>query len=114
MLTSGDVVDLGLGVPEGREAGFRHPAVVLTAQDVLDAGPNVIHVAPVTSTVRGSPSELAIDPDAANGLERRSAVQVQHLRSVSTGRVIEVRGNVGTQALAQAREIVAVLLDLPV
>ncbi len=31
MPTSGDVVDLDLGAPEGREAGFRHPAVVVTA-----------------------------------------------------------------------------------
>ena len=27
MPTSGDVVDLDLGLPAGREAGFRHPAV---------------------------------------------------------------------------------------
>ena len=37
MLTSGDVVDLDLGTPVGREAGFRHPAVVVTAQRILDA-----------------------------------------------------------------------------
>lgn len=29
MLTSGDVVDLDLGLPSGREAGFRHPAIVV-------------------------------------------------------------------------------------
>lgn len=39
MLTSGDVVELDLGAPEGREAGFRHPAIVVTAQGVLDADP---------------------------------------------------------------------------
>ena len=37
MPISGDVVDLDLGVPEGREAGFGHPAVVVTAQRILDA-----------------------------------------------------------------------------
>ena len=52
MPTSGDVVDLDLGVPEGREAGFRHQAVVVTAQRILDANPSVIHVVPLTSTIR--------------------------------------------------------------
>lgn len=72
MLTSGDVIDLDLGVPEGREAGFRHPAVLLTAQRILDAGPSVVHVVPLTSTIRGFHSEVAIPPDPANGLERVS------------------------------------------
>ena len=53
MLTSGDVVDLDLGTPAGREAGFRHPAVVVTAQRVLDAEPSVVQVVPLTTTVRG-------------------------------------------------------------
>jgi len=44
MPTSGDVVDLDLVVPEGREAGFVHPAVLMTAQRVLDANPSVVHV----------------------------------------------------------------------
>ena len=51
MPTSGDVVDLDLGVPEGREAGFRHPAILVTAQRVLDADPTVVHVLPLTTTI---------------------------------------------------------------
>ena len=64
MLTSGDVVDLDLGVPTGTEAGFRHPVVVVTAQRVLDAAPTVVQVVPLTSKVRGFASEIEIDPDA--------------------------------------------------
>ena len=52
MPTSGDVVDLELGVPEGREAGFRHPAVLVTAQRILDESPSVVHVVPLTTTIR--------------------------------------------------------------
>ena len=37
MPASGDVVDLELGTPEGREAGFSHKAVLVTAQRILDA-----------------------------------------------------------------------------
>jgi mRNA interferase MazF len=112
MLTSGDVVDLDLGTPEGREAGFRHPAVVVTAQRILDAAPSVVQVVPLTSSIRPCGAEVAIVPDAGNGLERRSAAQCQHLRAVSPARVREVRGNVGSVVLAQVRETIAVIIDL--
>ena len=112
MLTSGDVVDLDLGPPTGREAGFRHPAVVVTAQRVLDAGPSVVQVVPLTTTVREFASEVVIDPDAANGLSARSAAQCQHVRAVSTARTDDVRGNVGALELRQIREILGTLLDI--
>ena len=113
MPTSGDVVDLDLGVPEGREAGFVHPGVLVTAQRVLDAVPSVVHVVPLTSTIRRFDSEIVIDPDAASGLQGTSAAQCQHLRAVSPGRISAIRGNVGPAVLAQLRETIALLLDLP-
>jgi mRNA interferase MazF len=113
MRTSGDVVDLDLGLPEGREAGFTRPGVLVTAQRILDAEPSVVHVVPLTSTVRGFHSEPIIEPDRANGLETVSAAQCQHLRAVSPARIAGVRGNVGPAVLAQIRETISVLLDLP-
>ncbi|MDQ3738179.1 MAG: type II toxin-antitoxin system PemK/MazF family toxin [Actinomycetota bacterium] len=113
MLTSGDVVDLDLGPPEGREAGYRHPTVVVTAQRILDADPSVLQVVPLTSTIRSFGSEVPITPDDTNGLDGVSAAQCQHLRSVSHGRVLSVRGNVGTVTLMQIRETIAVVLDIP-
>ncbi len=113
MPTSGDVVDLDLGAPKGREAGFRHPAVLVTAQRILNAGPSVVHVIPLTTTVRRFDSEVVIEPDQANGLAAPSAGQCQHVRAVSTSRIVATRGNVGPAALAQLREAIAAILDLP-
>ena len=113
MPTSGDVVDLELGVPQGREAGFHHPAVVVTAQRVLDASPSVIQVVPLTTTIRRFGSEVLIEPDPENGLGQPSAAQCQHLRAVSVTRVRSTRGNVGAAALAQVRDTIALILDLP-
>jgi mRNA interferase MazF len=113
MPTSGDVVDLNLGVPEGLEAGFQHPAVLVTAQRILDAHPSVVQVVPLTTTIRRFHSEIMIEPDDANGLVEVSAAQCQHIRAVSPGRIINIRGNVGAALLAQLRETVAVILDLP-
>lgn len=111
--TSDDVVDLDPGAPEGREAGVHQSVVVVTAQRILDASPSAIHVVPLTSTIRQSHSEIVLAPDESNGLGAASAAQCQHVRSVSPRRILEVRGNVGAAALAQIRETIAVLLDLP-
>lgn len=113
MLTSGDVVDLDLGLPSGREAGFRHPAIVVTAQRILDAAPSVVHVVPLTSTLREFGSEVRLDSDPGTGLDRPSAAQCQHLRAVSTSRVERVLGNVGPVRLARVRDLVGVILDIP-
>jgi mRNA interferase MazF len=112
MLTSGDVVDLDLGAPTGREAGFRHPAVVVTAQRILDAEPSVVQVVPLTTTVRSFASEVPIEPDPTNGLDAPSAAQCQHIRAVSTTRTDTVRGNVGAVDLHQIRELLGTLLDI--
>jgi len=112
MLTSGDVVDLDLGSPRGREAGLRRPVVVVTAQEILDESANVVQVVPLTSTVRPFGSEVQIQADENNGLEAGSAAQCQHIMSVSVDRVESVRGNVGVVALTEIRDVLGLILDI--
>lgn len=85
----------------------------MTGQRILDANPSVVHVVPLTSAVRRFHSEVVIEPDLANGLSGISAAQCQHLRAVSPGRIVTEHGNVGPTVLAQIRETIALLLDLP-
>jgi mRNA interferase MazF len=113
MPTSGDVVEVDPGAPAGREAGLRHPAVLVTAQPILNASPSVVHVVPLTTTIRGFQSEVLIEPDRTNGLGALSAAQCQHLRAISTRRIVARRGTVGAGVLVQLRETIAVILDLP-
>ncbi len=113
MLTSGDVVTVDLGSPIGREAGYRHTAVVVTAQRLLDASPSVVQVVSLTSTVRGFASEVEIDADPSNGLDHQSSAQCQHVRAVATARLEDARGNVGASVLAQVREVLGLILDVP-
>ncbi len=113
MPSSGDIVNLDLGRPAGREAGYLHPAVVITAQRILDSAPTVIQVVPLTSTLRGFHTEVVIEPDSTNGLGQSSAAQCQHVRAVSPARVVGTLGNTGPLALSQIRETIAVIIDLP-
>lgn len=112
MLTPGDIVELDLGIPAGSEAGLHRPAVVITAARVLAGGPNVVHVVPLTRTIRSSGAEVVIEPDAGNRLAASSSAQCQHVRSVATARIHLQIGNVGPVVLGEIRETLAVLLDL--
>ncbi len=112
MRRCGDVQLADLGEPQGREAGFGRPVVLVTAQLVLDQHPSVVHVVPLTSTIRGYHSEVTIEPESDNGLDVLSAAQCQHIRAIAGGRLAEPIGHVGAQALTQIRETLADLLDL--
>lgn len=112
-LVAGDLIDVDLGVPFGQEAGFPHPAVIVTAQRILDEHPSVVHVAPLTSRLRDFGSEVLVPPEAENGLELPSAAQCQHVRSVAVHRLGRRRGCVGPVLLARIRETIGLLLDVP-
>jgi mRNA interferase MazF len=112
MPTSGDVVEVDLGVPTGSEAGLRRPVVIVTAARLLAQHPTVVQVVPLTSTVRGYGSEIAVPADAANGLDVDSAAQCQHIRAVATGRIGDTLGNVGAVILTEVRHTLGTLLDL--
>jgi mRNA interferase MazF len=112
MRRCGDVQLADLGEPRGSEAGFARPVVLVSAQLVLDQGPRVVHVVPLTSRIRGYRSEVTIEAVEGNGLDAASAAQCQHVRAIAVERLSEPIGTVGTQTLSQIREILADLLDL--
>ncbi|MEJ7796177.1 MAG: type II toxin-antitoxin system PemK/MazF family toxin [Nocardioides sp.] len=112
MLTSGEIVLLDLGVPQGHEAGFSRPTVVVTANDVLAEEAPIVHVVPLTSTIRHYTAEVLIDADGTNGLDADSAAQCQHIRSVAASRLGPTTGSISPVQLRQIRETLGLLLDL--
>jgi len=108
----GDLHLAHLGAPDGNEAGFLRPVVIVTAQAVLDHDPSVVQVVPLTSTIRDYRSEVLVDPDPHNGLEVRSAAQCQHVRAIAVQRLAEPVGSVGPYIVSQVREALADLLDI--
>ena len=112
MLTSGDIIEVYLGAPQGSEAGLTRPVIAVTAQRILVRSPSVIQVVPLTRTIRGYATAVTITADDHNGLAQDSAAQCQHIRAVATSRIIGAKGNVGSIALAQIRDTLALLIDL--
>ncbi len=113
-MRAGDIVRVDFGVPEGSEPGFARPAIVVTANLVLNMNPRTIHVVPIASNVtRRLPTEFTIE---MIGLERESVAQAHLCTVVSTSRILDEgvasRPNVGSVQLAQIRQVIADLLDL--
>jgi mRNA interferase MazF len=62
----------------------RRPVLVLTRQEVIGLLDTVM-VAPVTSAIRGAPSEVIVG--AGEGLKRDSAVNLDHVQTVDKARL---------------------------
>lgn len=110
-MKAGDLVEVDFGIPAGSEPGFRRPAVVVTADAVLEAAPRTVHVVPVTSNVERA--FLTDVPLVDSGLERASAAQCHLCTVVSTERLGDPVGSVGALTLTQIRAVVGDLLDIP-
>lgn len=108
---AGDLVEIDFGTPLGSEPAFQRPAVVVSADVILDAQPRTFHVVPVTSNID---RRWATDvPVAGPTLDSVAQVHLLTVVPVEARTGVEY-GNVGSVALGQIRELVVDLLDLAV
>ena len=75
------------------------PVVVLSRPDVIDLLHTVM-VAPITSTVRGAPSEVLVGIN--EGLRHESAVNLDHVQTIEQARLV---GYVGSLAPEKMRAV---------
>jgi mRNA interferase MazF len=79
----------------------RRPVLVLTRQDMIRRL-DTVTVAPLTSTVRGVPSEVVVGPEV--GLKRRSAINLHHVATVPRAGLRTYVGTLSSDALRAVRE----------
>ena len=76
----------------------RRPVAVLTRQEVIPLLRTVM-VAPVTSTIRGAPSEVLVGPE--HGLRQTSAVNLDHVQTVERSRLERRIGRLGPDEMRE-------------
>jgi mRNA interferase MazF len=76
----------------------RRPVVVLSRNDAIELLHTVM-VAPVTSTIRGAPSEVIIGIN--EGLKRDSAVNLDHVQTVDKSMLKHFLGTVSAQKMKE-------------
>jgi len=90
-VSCGDVWIYEFGRPDKRR-----PVVVLSRPEAI-AVLHTVMVAPITSTVRGLPSEVRVG--AAEGLKHDSAVNLDHVQTVEQARLSRQLGQLGRDKL---------------
>jgi len=74
----------------------QRPVLVLSRQEVIGLLHTVM-VAPITSTMRGAPSEIGVG--VAEGLKHESAVNLDHVQTVERARLEGYVGRVGAEKM---------------
>ena len=81
------------------------PVVILTRQEVLPLL-RTATVAPITSTIRGLPSEVIVG--AEEGLKRDSAINLDHVQTVDQRRLFKYVGSVSEGKMRQVCRALAI------
>jgi len=81
------------------------PVLVLSRQEVIPLLHTVM-VAPITSTVRGAPSE--VDVGTEHGLKHASAVNLDHVQTVERSRLVGYVGRLGVQEMRAVCRAIAI------
>jgi len=87
----------------------KRPVLILTRSSILKYLGEVT-VAPVTSTVRDIPSEVLLSK--SDGVKRDCAINLDHIQTVSKGRIGSLITAISADKLVQVRRAIIFALDL--
>ena len=79
----------------------KRPVLVLTREDMI-GHLHTVTVAPITSTIRGVPSEVVVGTES--GLKQPSAINLHHVATVPRAGLRSFVGSVPRQTMNEVRE----------
>jgi mRNA interferase MazF len=85
------------------------PVLILTRSSILEYLGEVT-IAPITSTVRDIPSEVFLSK--SDGMKRECAINVDHIQTVSKGKIGSLITALSIEKLSQVRKAIMFALDL--
>jgi mRNA interferase MazF len=102
------------GVNRGEIWGYRftspdkwRPVLVLTRQEVIGLLHTVM-VAPITSTIRGAPSEVIVG--VGEGLKKDSAINLDHVQTVERARLVRFIGHLDPARMREVCQAMAIAI----
>jgi mRNA interferase MazF len=107
----GEVWLADLNPTRGHEQAGRRPVLVVS-EDLFNRGAaGLIIVLPITSTMRGVPSQVPVSPPEG-GVKNTSAILCEGIRSVSVERLVARWGAVDRRTMATVEDRLRILLRL--
>ncbi len=111
LIWRGEIYDIDLGQPVGRERASIRPAIVVST-DIINNGPGeLVVVTPIGSTSYGLRSHVELDP-GGSGLDHPSYARCDQVRVISTNRLVARRGIAGIEEVHAIDEALRSILDL--
>lgn len=111
MTRRGDIWLVDFGNPVGREQAGVRPAVVVSTDRHNDGQSGVLIVVPLTTSRRGLPSHIEIEP-GTSGLETVSYAKCEDLKSISVKRLVHREGVIEPRSLFEISRVLMFLLEL--
>lgn len=107
----GEVWFVDLNPTVGREQAGSRPCLIVSDNGLNSSRADLVIVIPITSKAKGIPSHVEINPPEG-GLQMRSFIKCEDIRSVSTDRLIRVMGTVTLPTLERVGQSLRLLLNL--
>ncbi len=98
--------------PTDPEQAFFRPAIIVSHNRLHHPRLQMVIVIPGTSTIRKLPLHTVVEPDAENGLDTKTAFQVEQVRAISVRRLIDHLGRLDSSNQEQLDGILRNALDL--
>jgi len=100
-----------VGSTVGREQAGTRPALIVSTNEFLRSGRELVHVCPITSTLAPYPSRILVRPPEG-GIVKPSAIIAEQVRTFSVERFTRRRGVVSPASMNQVEDVLRVLLGL--
>jgi len=107
----GEIWLVDLSPVRGHEPAGRRPALVISVDEFNHGPAGLVLVIPLTTKEKGIPFHVEVQPPQG-GLERRSFIKCEDLRSVAKERLLELWGRVTPTTLAEVEDRLRILLEL--
>lgn len=111
MASRGEVWLVNLNPTRGREQRGIRPALIVSADGFNHGRANLVIAIPLTTTRRGIPLHVQIDPPDG-GVRETSYAMCEAVRSISTDRLERHWGTVPPTTLVQVEDRLRVVMDL--
>ncbi len=89
----GEVWDFRLDPTEGHEQGGTRPCLVISNNQLNQSRAELVIIVPMSTRLRAINSHIVIQPPEG-GVTSPSDIMCEHIRSLSTDRLIQYRGDV--------------------
>jgi len=107
----GEIWLVDLNPVRGREQAGRRPALIVSVDEFNHGPADLVVVLPITSRAKGIPWHVVVEPPEG-GVQRRSFIKCEDVRSISKERLIERWDRVRKETMEQVDDRLRILLGL--